>query len=328
VSTDKIQLFERVGADEDHFVMLCKDLKNLSKKENKDLKFPYWISRKYDGIFCIAHKVRRGLVEIGSRTGERYTSMKHIEQACDKIMATDTIMIFEAMIEKPQVLLEGETETSVTFEKLNKISGACRGSKQAPEIVAYVHDFLLYSEFCGLKTTPFAMRYSRVCLLHDVDHFEVVEQKYCPSLEAAKEMCKNILEIGGEGVVLTASASPYMFKGYRGLAKIKLKGTLSFDLRVLDVVEGKGKFKGTVGALRVEWFNDKTIDISGMCNAERDLWWLNKENIVGKIVEVEAMNKSPKGVLTQPRFKCIRFDKGDSDVDLNVDEGRIRCYEV
>jgi len=316
-----MKLLEMSGRPKDKFVMLCKDLKNLSRKEKDSMVFPTWLSKKYDGIFCIAHKVDKNTVQIGSRTGELYTSMGHLEEILNTAMGVGTVLIFEAMIYKAD---------GPGFETLNIISGACRDHKnQHPELVAFIHDWLLFDEFIGtIASAPFAMRYARVSFLNNAHtSLRVIEQKHCPDIEVAKGMCKQILSEGGEGVVLTAPMGHYK-GGYRGIDMVKLKGTLTFDLRVLEVVEGKGKYAGTTGTLRLEWFNGRTVDVSGMTDEQRESWWVRPWNIIGQIVEVEAMNKSPLGILTQPRFKRVREDKLKSDVEENLEEGRVNCYGI
>ena len=68
-----------------------------------------------------------------------------------------------------------------------------------------------------------------------------------------------------------------------------------------------------VGALKVKWKNGKTINVSGMTDYQRNLWWDKPEEIIGKIIEVRGMMDSTKGSIVQPRFKSIRHDKTEGD---------------
>ena len=48
--------------------------------------------------------------------------------------------------------------------------------------------------------------------------------------------------------------------------------------------------------------------MSGMADTQRSEWFDNPDSIVGKVVEVQAMEVSKHGVLREPRFKGVRFD--------------------
>ena len=61
------------------------------------------------------------------------------------------------------------------------------------------------------------------------------------------------------------------------------------------------------------WKNGGVIYISGMKDSQRHLWWSNPDEIIGKIVQVDAMSESSKGKLREPRFKGIRTDKTEGD---------------
>ena len=50
-----------------------------------------------------------------------------------------------------------------------------------------------------------------------------------------------------------------------------------------------------------------------MTDADRKDWWKDNSIVVGKIVQIDAMGESAKGVLREPRFKGIRFDKKKPD---------------
>jgi DNA ligase-1 len=293
------------GRDKKHLVQLALDLSkvNLSK-----LKFPALASEKLDGVFCLALKLSRK-VEIFSRTGELYTSMRHIEEILNEIMANEEIVIFEAYAPN--------TVQSV-------ISGWCRDTKdQHTELMAGCHDCIYLDEFLHEAYVRYDHRYAD--LKHRVDTYRetkgtkgtywtvfCIAQKAVQSLEEAQEYADCIIADGGEGAVLR---NPHGFytPGKRNQDIIKLKRGVSFDLEVLDGYEGEGKYKGVLGGLICKWKDGKTIQISGMTDEQRRSWWTNPEEIKGKIVQVDAMCESSKGLLREPRFKGIRTDKTEGD---------------
>lgn len=307
-------LLERINRPKAKFIQLCLDLKNV-RNPYKTMKFPCWVSRKYDGCFALAWRNREG-VHIYSRTGERYVSMKHLEDFMKPFMQVDTILIFEAYVEGvPQ----------------NVISGWCRDTKQQhPELKAYCHDWLTLEEFQAENPMAYGNRYARVCLLSDIDplgNFCVpVEQKYCPSLKVAMGMLKQTIEDGGEGLVLRDEEAAY-HPGARDISMVKMKGTITYDLRVVGVEEGRGKFLGMAGALQVAFFDGENLSVgSGLTDSERKAIWEDPQKYIGQIVEVEAMRASAKGKLREPRFKDFRTDKEESDVELDLREGNLNLY--
>lgn len=54
--------------------------------------------------------------------------------------------------------------------------------------------------------------------------------------------------------------------------------------------------------------------IRGMSHADLEAWASDPSLIVGKIVEVEAMNITPLGYLREPRMKSVREDKFEADL--------------
>lgn len=70
------------------------------------------------------------------------------------------------------------------------------------------------------------------------------------------------------------------------------------------------------GALVCQFRDDKTITVgTGLTDDQRKRWWSEffYNEIVGKIVQIDAMAESTKGVLREPRFKGIRHDKTEGD---------------
>ena len=86
-------------------------------------------------------------------------------------------------------------------------------------------------------------------------------------------------------------------------------------MMVIDMVEGEGKYAGTLGALKVFESSGQEHAVSGMTDVQRDFWWAAPGTIVGQVVEIKAMKRLANGSLREPRFKAIRHDKGIEDID-------------
>ena len=96
---------------------------------------------------------------------------------------------------------------------------------------------------------------------------------------------------------------------------LKLKPIIEISLQVTNYEEGSGRNKGKLGALIAEGEDDgkffKLNIGSGFTDQQRESFWKNKEQLIGKIVEIKAdsISKSQDGdfwSLRFPRFKCFR----------------------
>lgn len=132
------------------------------------------------------------------------------------------------------------------------------------------------------------------------------------SLEEASTLSEEVWQRGGEGIILNEIDALYQ-PGKRNASMIKIKQGISYDLQVTHVYVGKGKYTGTLGGLICRYKDGKEIKVSGMTDAQRKAWWSNPQLIIGKIVQIDAMSESSKGLLREPRFKGIRFDKEEAD---------------
>lgn len=144
---------------------------------------------------------------------------------------------------------------------------------------------------------------------------------YCSGNENERihSLLDEVTSVGAEGLMLNTADGIYMHKRTNELLKYKKVKTI--DLRVIDVKEGTGKYEGMIGALECAGeFEDKFVSVqvgSGLSDEQRELWAINPQAIVGKIVEIayfsESQNKSTNGSiyysLRFPRLKQVRNDK-------------------
>lgn len=112
---------------------------------------------------------------------------------------------------------------------------------------------------------------------------------------------------GYEGVMLKDLSAPYCFK--RSNTVLKFKDFFDIDGKIVDFKEGKGKDKGRLGAMFVEFDGVVTKVGSGFSQAQRIDLWTRKTEITGKMVEALYQGKTPDGKLRFPRFSRFRPDK-------------------
>lgn len=122
------------------------------------------------------------------------------------------------------------------------------------------------------------------------------------------------IEQNFEGIMVKDPDAQYQCK--RSVSWLKMKPVVTFDLAVVDLEEGTGKNSGKLGALVCEGFDqDKKIRVnvgSGLTDEQREEIWVNKDSIIGQIVEIKAdcvtKNQDSDNVysLRFPRFEKFR----------------------
>ena len=164
----------------------------------------------------------------------------------------------------------------------------------------------------GVGTTTASTSYEVLGRIVNGTFMQRIESWNMYNLEQTMGFVREIWNRGGEGVILRVPTSVFR-AGKRNNDVIRIKQKITYDLEVLDVFEGKGKYVGMCGGLILKFKDNKTVRVSGMSDMERSEWWSDKSKIIGKVVEVEAMKDSSKGVLREPRVKYVRYDKVKGD---------------
>jgi hypothetical protein len=219
--------------------------------------------------------------------------------------------------------LEGMWDITVKIDGVNAIWSAEKGFLSRREKPLYnanqagmdvgAIEGEVYEIFCGsFKETISIVRSSKT-EKREVTEYELfdLEPEIDPRLhlitlenpraDDIKEVFKAVLDKGYEGLVL---------RGPNG-ERLKVKDKITLDLTVIDIVEGKGRNKGRVGALVTNMGK-----VSGMSDAQREEFWEHGgANIIGKIIEVECMEVTEAGKLRHARFIRERWDKPEDEVD-------------
>jgi DNA ligase-1 len=105
-----------------------------------------------------------------------------------------------------------------------------------------------------------------------------------------KQFNKDCIAAGYEGIMIKDPKAVYECK--RSTSWLKQKPYIEVSLSVIEVEEGTGKNEGRLGALICEGEDDgKTIRVnvgSGFTDDQRSEFWMDKESMLGQIVEVRA----------------------------------------
>ena len=204
---------------------------------------PYLVSEKYDGV--------RGLWDgqtLRTRAGNAIAAPAW----------------FIARL--PKQALDGELW--IARGQFEKLSGIVR--KATPQDDEWREIKYMIFELPNAPGT-FAQRYEaikRVAAEANFAQLVAVEQFHLADNAALKRKFADIVRAGGEGLMLHRADAPYVTG--RNDALLKLKPLDDAEATVIGYVPGKGKYRGKMGALRVETADGKRFQIgTGFSDAVR-----------------------------------------------------------
>ncbi len=132
-------------------------------------------------------------------------------------------------------------------------------------------------------------------IIHDINapHIQFVEQTKVSTHEILMKKLDNIVQQGGEGLMLHSGSSFY--KNGRSGDLLKLKKYFDAEAVVIKHLPGKGKYRGMLGSMVVETADKKRFKIgSGFSDAQR-----KSPPAIGSIITYKHFGLTNKGT---PRF--------------------------
>ena len=243
------------------------------------LEFPIYAEPKWDGVRTIAIK-RNGVVTLFSRNGLPFTNFVELQNALTA-MPDNTV-------------LDGEVVSPRGFAALMKRTKADTGKSVDVPIKYMVFDALPLTAWDVQKcATPLRSRreLAEVAVGNIANTNLVVLSRavHCGNVEVIEEFYADQLALGLEGIMLKDPNGLYTFK--RNKTWLKLKPFDTADLKVVGLIEGKGKYEGSLGALICEGMHHgklvRTEVGSGFTDAERLALWCHPiPNLGGRTAEI------------------------------------------
>ena len=236
-----------------------------------------------------------------SRQGKEFTGMQHIISDL-KQLGIGWFYDGELIRKNIDSLSDGEN-----FRIGTGIINSDAPTKE--EIIFVIFDYFPESEVTtGQSSATYRIRRKMLNTLRDVikekglQNIEVVTMVYEGTDQS--EIMKWLdyaVNVGWEGLMLNKDAT---YKCKRTTDLIKIKRFYSMDLPVVEVLEGDGRLKGTLGALVVK-YKDNTVNVgSGFDDETRAKFWEDKDNLIGRVVEVKykEISKDKKTGLESLQF--------------------------
>jgi DNA ligase 1 len=288
--------------------MLAHSGDNNPKKITGEVVVEY----KYDGVRAVVI-VQNDTAVIYSRNGKLLTNFPHIEKAFSKKIFNDLVFDGEVM--------------SADFQSLMKQIHRKEGA-QTEDAYFALFDFLPIAEFReGKSTLPITLRKAQLNILSKqfddsirlVD-YQLMDLNEPDGVVKFEAMNKEAIEKGYEGIMVKPQDGLYECK--RSYGWLKMKPYIELTLTVVDMEEGTGKNVGLLGALVCEG-SDEGKDFSvnvgtGLSDADRKLFWEQKDAVIGQLVEIRAdsisLSQTSEDLysLRFPRFKTFRgFEPGE-----------------
>lgn len=241
----------------------------------------FTLTIKLDGHRCIITK-NGDDVRAYTRQNKEYLGLDEIVNDV-KSISGDFVLDGELLVSNYKDI-PPETRYKATSNIVRK-----DGIKQGVSLITF--DILTLEEFYnGKSKSKYADR--RKTLEEKVSHLthiEVVDELYSGNdTNVIIPLLDEVVAKGEEGLMLNINSTPYECKRTKGL--LKLKKFQTGDMKVIQVLEGEGKNKGSLGAITVEFEHDGKLHTcnvgSGFSDDERIAYFGHPELLLNKIVEI------------------------------------------
>lgn len=248
-----------------------------------------------------------------SRQGKAFSGLDHIIEDIKKIQDYDNFFFNGELIRKnidnlsdndnfqlgTGIINSDDSDKSciqfviyemIPVEEFEKGESKYKYKDRKQKYLIPLSETILEKELESLKVVPF---------VYEGTDISVIE----PLLNEANEK-------GWEGLMLNKNT---VWKNKRNNGILKVKSFKHADILCTGVVEGDGKYKGTLGLIKCDYKGYELGVGSGFTDSQRDFFWNNPDEIVGKIVQIkykgETQNKNGGISVQFPIFEIVRTDK-------------------
>lgn len=280
-------------------------------------KWPQVAEPKLDGVRVLAFvNTNEETVHFCSRSGKEFTTFEHLKEPILKVAHSRRKELGMGNEEADRFLdfvLDGEI-VSGSFNKT--VSEVRRKDAQATDAEFHVFDILDGDIFKredkkGEGETYEDRREALMAFFRHVANkfpqLKLIPRYLVSSMEEIDLLYKNVQARGLEGLIIKDPDGLYHRR--RNHAWMKIKAEESVDVRIVDVEEGTNKYEGQLGAMVVD-HNGVRVNVgSGLSDSQRASFWEAKDELIGRLIEVEYHEITPDGSLRHPRFKRFRDDK-------------------
>jgi DNA ligase-1 len=277
---------------------------------------------KLDGVRVLAVATRSG-VNLYSRNGKPFDNFPQIVAALEAIADQFVHSIYGADM---RIVFDGEI-VGQSFQDLMRQAQRKR-DVDTNNMIYHIFDWMPLAEFEeGYSNTPQRRRTewleTQRGLIESQSNLAVtsgitVDLDVSEGHDQLERYARDAVTKGLEGIMIKDLDAPYECR--RSSFWMKWKPTITVDLAIVGFEEGTGRNAGRLGAIVCEGTdNGKFIGVnvgSGLSDLQRDQYWLNRDSLLGQVVEVQAdavtQNQDSTYSLRFPRFVRFRgFEPGE-----------------
>lgn len=258
-----------------------------------------FITEKLDGMRVWAMIDDIGNIELYTRQGKLIEGCVQVENAISELGLSN-------------VILDGELlATDCSYENVYKetIKRAKNKSKVKTGLAFHVFDIINMEEYQNkIGTRRYSERRKILDTLHENEFVKIVPILYQGNdMDEVLKLLDKYRAAGAEGLMCNID-KVYEFKRSKGCLKLKVMQTM--DLKIIDYIEGTGKYVNMLGALVVD-FKGNSVGIgTGFNDIDRQYIWDNRDKLLGRVVELRyfEITKDKNGIesLRFPNYVCIR----------------------
>jgi len=285
-------------------VMLAKKFANHKHKITNN----FTITKKLDGVRIIIIK-ENNIAKVFSRTGKECKGLNEIVNEINLCEENDIVLDGELLAITNNSLSTQQQFTETIKRSQNK-------SENKTGLIFNIFDMISLKEF--ENGTSKLNHINRKSLLHEwfnkykFKHNIIVKDLYIGN---DINMINIWIDIASnqnwEGLMINLD-KPYVCKRTDSLLKIKKMQTI--DLKITDIIIGKGKYSTVMGKCIVKYKGNNVGVGSGWTDELRTKMYNNKNDYIGKIIEIQyfEVSKDSKTNLESlrfPVFKRFRNDK-------------------
>lgn len=248
------------------------------KKRHKDIKEPFYVQPKLDGVRVMANA--KG--DLISRTGKEYKGFDHITNA-----------IKELKLES-NVILDGELFTfDLEFEK---ITGITRQLKKKDQEVNKIK-FYIFDKTTSNDSDSYQTRYTFLKNLKLTDPLVLVNSELLNNKSDIPSKLSSFLEQGYEGIMMRNINGIYK-SNYRSAHLQKLKEFIDEEFEITGGESATGEDRDTVIFKCICKSGEFSVRPRGS-REQRKQWLMDINNLIGKMLTVRYQNLTETGI---PRF--------------------------
>ena len=289
-------------------VMLAHPFEKYADKIKGEVMY---VTEKLDGIRSLWLKENGKIVGF-SRQGKRLENYGHIEEELLSLPIDNVVFDGELLVANADDYKDREV-----MQQTNSIASS-KGDKS--QLQLHLYDII---DLEGFKRGKSKFKYSErretlnnLSILIEIDqleHVRVLPLLYVGNdLQEVSSILSEVEKEGKEGLMINLD-------GYYTLTRsnqiLKMKTFNTMDCLCTSVFEGEGRLKGKLGGIYVDYHGFQLGVGSGYSDKEREYYWNNQNEIVGKIVEVKyfraSENKDGGLSVSFPVYQYVRFDKDE-----------------